>query len=1004
MGGCHAGDPRDNPRFPGSNRRRLGAGPGAVPDVVILSSGGGESWPLLCCHGFMPPAGYIGDGDAVGDDRRGVVAVDAPVVAFAGLLRQLRVSAGLSQEELAEAAGVGVRTVSDLERGVALTARKDTTRLLADALNLSGTDRASFEAVARGRAAAGVFPAPGDGVGAPGGVAAATRALPRDIGSFTGRQLELRQLVGVSAGSSPPGVVSIHAIGGMAGIGKTALAVHAAHQLAPRFPDGQIFLPLHGHTPGQRPVDPADALASLLLSTGVSAARIPPGLEARTVLWRDRLAGKQLLLLLDDAADSEQVRPLLPGSAGSLVLVTSRRHLTALEDAQAVSLDILPAGHAAELLVLLAGRPGLDPGDPEVAEITRLCGYLPLAVGMLARQLHHHPAWTAADLAADLAAARDRLQLLHAENLSVAAAFDLSYQDLTPGQQRLFRRLGLHPGADTDAYAAAALDGTELGTARRHLEALYDQYLIAEPARGRYRLHDLIREHARTLAALDPPAERDAATSRLMDYYTHTAAVTERRLARQPKAGPDLAVVVPPGAVPDLPDHAHALAWARAERANLLACLAHAGRGGQHARVVTLTTAMAALLWQDGPWTDALARHLAAIDAARQAGDQPGEARAHNDLGDVRLVTADYPAAAEAYQAALSISRDLGDRLGEANATANVGLIRFVTGDYPGATQATEQALRIYQDLGNRHGEANALYEIGYERRVTGDYPGATRAAEQALRIFQDLGDRLGEAWALMDDLGETRQKAGDYPGATRAVEEALRICQDLGDSRGQANALIFLGFLRFMTGDLPGAAQVAEQALRLCRDLGDRIGEACALAGLGQVRCRTGDYPGATQATEQALSIYQDIGARGYEANVLLELGIVRRLTGRYSSAAQATEQALRIYQDLGDPAGEAEALNEAGMLYRVRGRTDQAGACHRQALAIARKLAAPWHEAHALAGLGRCARADGRRADAQASLGQALEIFRRIGTAEATDVAADIAALARPQPGQKQ
>jgi transcriptional regulator with XRE-family HTH domain len=218
----------------------------------------------------------------------GVVAVDPPVVAFAGLLRQLRVEAGLSQEEPAAAAGVGVRTVSDLERGVALTARKDTARLLADALNLAGAARASFEAVARGRAAPGVSPVPDGGAG---GVAAATRPLPRDIGSFTGRQPELRQLLGVMAGSSHPGVVSIQAIGGMAGVGKTALAVHAAHQLAPQFPDGQIFLPLHGHTPRQRPVDPADALASLLLTAGVAAAQIPPGLEARTALWRDRLAG-----------------------------------------------------------------------------------------------------------------------------------------------------------------------------------------------------------------------------------------------------------------------------------------------------------------------------------------------------------------------------------------------------------------------------------------------------------------------------------------------------------------------------------------------------------------------------------------------------------------------------------------------------------------------------------------------------------------------------------------
>ena len=234
----------------------------------------------------------------------------------------------------------------------------------------------------------------------PGGAAAATRTLPRDLASFTGRQHELQGLVAAAAGAG--GVVGIHAIGGMAGVGKTALAVHAAHKLAGRFPAGQIFLPLHGHTPGQQPVDPADALASLLLTAEVPAGQIPPGPEARMALWRDRLAGRQLLLILDDAADSEQVRPLLPGAGGSLVLVTSRRHLSALEETTAISLDTLPPEEAGGLLVRLAGRPGLSPADPAVGEITRLCGFLPLAIGMVARQLHHHPAWTLAGRAAEL--------------------------------------------------------------------------------------------------------------------------------------------------------------------------------------------------------------------------------------------------------------------------------------------------------------------------------------------------------------------------------------------------------------------------------------------------------------------------------------------------------------------------------------------------------------------------------------------------------------------------
>src|SRR5205823_10645150 len=252
------------------------------------------------------------------------------------------------------------------------------------------------------------------------------------------------------------GVVGICAVDGMAGSGKTTFAVHAAHRLAGTFPDGQFFLPLHAHTAGQRPVDPADALASLLLTAGVPAQQIPPGLQARAGRWRDQVAGQKILLLLDDAAGHEQVRPLLPGTAGSLVLITSRRRLTALEDATVLSIDTLDPADAAALLSRLADRPDLGPDADATAEIARLCGYLPLAIGMLGRQLKHHPARGGPEVAADLASARDRLAVMRAENLSVAAAFDLSYRDLTEDQRRLFRRLGLVPGPDIDAYAAAA--------------------------------------------------------------------------------------------------------------------------------------------------------------------------------------------------------------------------------------------------------------------------------------------------------------------------------------------------------------------------------------------------------------------------------------------------------------------------------------------------------------------------------------------------------------------
>ena len=270
----------------------------------------------------------------------------------------------------------------------------------------------------------------------------------------------------------------------------------------------------------------------------------------------------------------------------------------------------------------------------------------------------------------------DRLELMAAENLSVAAAFDLSYAELPPDQQRLFRWLGLHPGPDIDAYAAAALDGTGLAAARRGLEGLYDQYLLTEPAQGRYRLHDLIREHARALAGrLDPDGDRDQATARLLDYYQHAAARADALIARQARTAPAPAGPMP-AAVPALADRKQALAWARAERANLLACLDQVTGTGQHARIIALTAGLAALLRHDGPWAEAITRHAIALRAAQHLGDRPGQASALTNLGDVRRLTGDYPGAARDLEEALGISRDLGDRLGQANALIYLGDMR----------------------------------------------------------------------------------------------------------------------------------------------------------------------------------------------------------------------------------------------------------------------------------------------------------------------------------------
>ncbi len=859
-------------------------------------------------------------------------------------------------------------------------------------------------------------------------------SLPPDTAAFTGRDEELRLITtAVTDAAGAGGVVAIHA---MPGVGKTALAVHAAHRLRGRFPHRQLFIDLHAHTPGQDPAAPAAALAELLTAVGVDGRYLPADLDGRAVLWRDRLAGQRALLVLDNAASSGQVAPLLPGGDGCLVLVTSRRYLGDLPGAVApVLLEALPPDQAQVMFLRLAPRAATEP--EAVPELVRLAGYLPLAIWLLARVYAKHPAWTLADLAGETTAS---LLTLAAEKASVAAAFEVSYRDLAPGQQRFFRRLGLHPGTTIDGYAAASLAGIALPEAARRLDDLHSEGLLTEVGYRRYGMHDLIRRYVQDRAATDPATGRDQALQHLLDYYQHTAAAAEAHLARRPRTRPaPAALISPPAAVPDLPDPTRALSWARAERANLLACLDYATRTGQHARVVALTAALATLLLQDGPWTDAITRHTTAVQAARHLGDRPGEASALNQLGAVRWSTGDFPGAAGALEAALGIYRDLGDRQGEADALRILGLVRWSTGNSPGAAGALEAALAIYRDLGDRQGEADALSILGIVRWSTGDYPGGAGALEAALAIYRDLGDRPGEAGALthlglvrwstgdypgaagaleaalgicrdlgyrpgeataLTHLGAVRRQTGDYPGAAEALEAALGIARDLGYRPGEATALTYLGAARRQTGDYPGAAGALEAALGICRDLGHRPGEAAALTHLGAVRWQTGDYPGAAGALEAALGICRDLGYRPGEATALTHLGAVRRQTGDYPGAAEALEAALGIYRDLGVRGGEVEALNEVGTLHRVRGDLDRAGVCHRQALDLARELGSSWGEAAALAGLGRCALAARRTADAEAGLRQAHEIFQRIRAAEATGVAAELAALTRAGP----
>ncbi len=811
---------------------------------------------------------------------------------FGQLLRQLRVAAKLTQEELAEAAGISTRSVSDIERGINLTTRRDTARLLADALKLSGDARDSFEAAARGR-----YPA--------NGTAAAARALPRDVSSFTGRNDELRGLAETVKASAA--AVGVCAVTGMAGAGKTAFAVHAAYQLTPLYPDGQIFLPLHAHTPGQRAATASDALVSLLQTMGVSAAQLPADLAARASLWRALMAGKKLLLLLDDAADSEQIKPLLPGSGASLVLVTSRRHLTALEDAWTISLDALPPLQAASLLVRLAARRGLQETDPAIEDIARLCGFLPLAISMLGRQLYHHPAWTAAGLAADLAAAKDRLALMHTEDLSVAAAFELSYAELSVEQQHLFRSLGSHPGTEIDAYAAAALDGCSLTSARANLETLYDHCLLAEPAPGRYLFHDLVAEYARRLAEQDDISERDDALRRLLEYYRKTAEAADRHLSRQFSPGWRQSQA-PGGGSARFTSRSDAAAWLDTERVNLHAAVKQAVSCGQGGFATTIAASMREFLRSHGHWDQAMSLHQAALDAAHAAGSQIAEARAVADLADMQFLTDDYPAALTSFDRALGLYRSLGDTQAEARVLTSLSHVQQATGDYDAAAAGLSRALELCRSLDDQAAEADAVTSLGTVQYLTGDYPAAARSLGLALELYRHVGDAVGEADALTS-LGTVHYLAGDYSSAAASQSRALRLYQGMGNRLGAANALTDLATVQNATGDRSAAAESLASALALFRDLGDRSGEAEALNNMGELM-RASAPREAREYHEQARRLATSIAAPREEARALAGIGMADITAGDTTNGRTHLRDAIAIYRRIGSP--QADELEQ--------------------------------------------------------------------------------------------
>jgi tetratricopeptide (TPR) repeat protein len=798
--------------------------------------------------------------------------------------------------------------------------------------------------------------------------------LPSHAPHFVGRDDELRKLTQLLDADAPGGESgAILAIDGTAGVGKTTLALCWANQVAERFTDGQLYVNLRGHDPSGAPMSAAEAVRGFLDTFGVQPDRVPVGTEAQARLYRSLLAGRRMLVMLDNARDAGQIRPILPGPGGSLVLITSRRRLADLEEAVPLTLETLPPGQAAQLFTALAPASSSEPDA--VGDLVRRCGCLPLAIRLLAGRLRHHPSWTVADLVAAVEESEDELEEFHAGSVSAAAAFDLSYRDLQPDQQRLFRSLGRHPGPDIDARAAAALAGTGLPPARRLLDALYDNHLIEETARGRYAMHDLLRAYARALAAAETSADRDAPVGRLLDYYLHAARAADRHLSPHPAASAAAAEQPgqpgPPRIVPDFPTRDRALAWMRSERLNLQACVEYAAAAARYPAAIGIAAAMSTFLYDEGYWDQARSIYQTAAAAGRAAGERPGEPGG--------------PEQAEALA-------DLG--ASQAKALTYRGSVQYVIGDYRAATDTLSQAVELFRGLSDPAGHAEVLLRLAAVQLDTGDYPAAAKTLAEALPLYRDLGDQLGQATTL-GHIGVAAFETGDYPAATEALTEALARYRELGSGMGEATVLGDLGAVRATTGDYPAAADTIGAALALCLRLQNRLGEASALNRLGALRNATGDYPGAGDALAGALDGFAEIGDTRGQARALAELGATACATGDYPAAAARLTQALGLCRETGDRSGQARVLNHLGRLHLAGGDQAEALRGFTGALAIARELMAPLPEAQALAGIGRCLTGTGDLAGAADHLSQALAIFQRLGVPEAADTAADLAGV---------
>ena len=652
------------------------------------------------------------------------------------------------------------------------------------------------------------------------------RQLPAAVAHFTGRAEELGLLSSsLKRLGRADGTVVISAIGGTPGVGKTALAVHWAHQVVERFPDGQLYVNLRGFGPSGPPMTAREAVCGFLESLGVPGDRIPAGIDAQAGLYRSMLAGRRMLLVLDNAADEAQVRPLLPGSARCLAVVTSRRPLQGLaaaEGALRVSLDLMSETEAGELLAarLGAGRVAAEPRA--VSELAALCARLPLALAVAAVRAASSPGLALTSLTEQLRDMRGRLDVLDAEDpaSSVGAVFSWSYQNLSGPAARMFRLLGTHPGPDISLPAAASLAGVPRTQARRILAELTGTHLLTQDARGRFAFHDLLRAYAMQEAqGQEHKAEQMAAMKRMLGHYLHTAWSAAMLLCPGRDPGFVLAEARP-GTVPEIiVDGGHALAWCEAEHRVLLAVITQAAEAGFDAPAWQLPWALTDYFSRRGHWRDQTTTQRIALAAARRLGDLAGQARAHHGLGCAQSMSSAGRAGHAHLAQALRLYRELGDQLGQSSIHLGFAMAFDFQRRPDKALGHARQVLTLARTSGHAVEEANALNTIGWLYAQLGDYPRALAHCRPGLDACRDLGDRNGEA-ATWDSLGYVHQHLGEFDQATTCYQQALQLSRDLGNRLNQAIILGHLGDAREAADDTQGARESWRQALAILDDL----------------------------------------------------------------------------------------------------------------------------------------------------------------------------------------